>query len=187
MNLAYSRQKHAVSCWMGGYFSRRHNGPRFGGSHRLSLVTGTASSYHHSGRGCSASWGQKWLSATAYHPQTDGKSERTDQWVEIALRYHLTLNPAEDFTEVLPYLQATLNKPLSASSDQVLILSAPTSTHHPTPAYVSGHNGADHIYGSNPPDWTRPRPDVYGRHVPRFPGLGPHQIMYSFHSCGGGS
>lgn len=29
------------------------------------------------------------LTATAYHPQTDGQSERTNQTAEIALRYHI--------------------------------------------------------------------------------------------------
>ena len=51
----------------------------------------------------------KMLTSSAYHPQTDGQSERTNQTVEIGLRYFLTSNPGEDFTDCLPSLQATLN------------------------------------------------------------------------------
>ena len=36
--------------------------------------------------------GSKLLLSTAYHPQTDGQSERTNQTVEIALRYYITLH-----------------------------------------------------------------------------------------------
>ena len=32
--------------------------------------------------------GVKLLYSTAYHPQTDGASERTNQTVELALRYY---------------------------------------------------------------------------------------------------
>lgn len=40
--------------------------------------------------------GVKLLYSTAYHPQTDGSSERTNQTVEIALRFfvHGLLNPS---------------------------------------------------------------------------------------------
>ena len=51
----------------------------------------------------------KFLTSTAYHPQTDGQSERTNQTVEIALRFHLTANPDDEWDEILPYIQATLN------------------------------------------------------------------------------
>jgi transposase InsO family protein len=37
--------------------------------------------------------GTKLLMSTAYHPQTDGQSERTNQTVEIALRFFLSENP----------------------------------------------------------------------------------------------
>lgn len=36
------------------------------------------------------------LTSTAYHPQTDGQSKRTNQTVEIALRYFVTSNSDDD-------------------------------------------------------------------------------------------
>ena len=50
------------------------------------------------------------LYSTAYHPQTDGMSERTNQTTEIALRFYLnTLENLADWPAVLPRLQHTLN------------------------------------------------------------------------------
>lgn len=40
--------------------------------------------------------GTKFLTSAAYHPQTDGQSERTNQSVEIGLRFHLTSHPDDD-------------------------------------------------------------------------------------------
>ena len=55
---------------------------------------------------------------TAYHPQADGQSERTNQTVEIALRYYITSNPtkAERWNEFLPFLRATLNNAFNAAT-----------------------------------------------------------------------
>lgn len=58
----------------------------------------------------------KFLTSTAYHPQTDGQSERTNQTIEIALRYHLTSHPDDDFEDILPYLQATNNNSPSSTT-----------------------------------------------------------------------
>jgi len=51
----------------------------------------------------------KMCTTTAYHPQADGQSERTNQTVEIALRYNVTSHPDGKWTDCLPHLQATLN------------------------------------------------------------------------------
>ena len=50
------------------------------------------------------------LYSTAYHPQTDGLSERTNQTAEIALRFYVHgLDKPSSWPEVLPRLQAFLN------------------------------------------------------------------------------
>ena len=53
--------------------------------------------------------GTKLLTSTAYHPQTDGTSERTNQTVEIAIRFLITNYPDINFVLALPSLQAQLN------------------------------------------------------------------------------
>lgn len=45
----------------------------------------------------------KMLTSIAWHPQTHGQSERTNQTVEVALRYFLTAHSVDDFTVILPY------------------------------------------------------------------------------------
>lgn len=52
--------------------------------------------------------------STSYHPQTDGQSERTNQTVEIALRFHLTTG-TDDWISVLPFLQASLNNSVTST------------------------------------------------------------------------
>ena len=50
------------------------------------------------------------LYSTAYHPQTDGTSERTNQTAEIALRYYVHgLDRPSKWPKVLPRLQSFLN------------------------------------------------------------------------------
>ena len=56
------------------------------------------------------------LTTTAYHPQSDGQSERTNQVVEIALRYFLTAHPTEDWNSVLPFLQGGMNNSRNTST-----------------------------------------------------------------------
>ena len=59
------------------------------------------------------------LTSTAYHPQTDGQSERTNQTVEIAMRFYVTSHTnidAVDWTLVLPYLQGYLNNSKNQST-----------------------------------------------------------------------
>ena len=54
------------------------------------------------------------LTSTAWHPQTDGQSERTNQTVEIALRFFLTTGE-DDWVSVLPYLQGSLNNAINST------------------------------------------------------------------------
>lgn len=58
----------------------------------------------------------KLLFTTAYHPQTDGQSERTNQTAEIALRHAVATHPDEDWPNLLPALQAALNSSVSATT-----------------------------------------------------------------------
>ena len=55
--------------------------------------------------------------STAYHPQTDGSSERTNQTAEIALRFYLAgMTNNNQWPVILPRLQAVLNNSTSAST-----------------------------------------------------------------------
>ncbi|KAJ9307466.1 hypothetical protein DTO217A2_2938 [Paecilomyces variotii] len=57
------------------------------------------------------------LFSTAFHPQTDGQSERTNQQAEIALRYFLSaLDTPTDWPLALPRLQEAFNSSKSAST-----------------------------------------------------------------------
>ena len=59
------------------------------------------------------------LYSTAYHPQTDGTSERTNQTAEIALRFLIhTLNRPSDWPKVLRRMQALLNNHASATTSK---------------------------------------------------------------------
>src|SRR5450755_636517 len=53
---------------------------------------------------------------TAYHPQSDGQFKRTNQTVEIALRYALTRHPVKDFTDFLPAFKRTFNSSRNATT-----------------------------------------------------------------------
>ena len=56
------------------------------------------------------------LASTAYHPQTDGLSERSNQTVEIAIRYLVTSYPDLPWWQALPSLQAQLNNSPNAAT-----------------------------------------------------------------------
>jgi hypothetical protein len=59
----------------------------------------------------------KMLLAAAYHSQTDGASERTNQTVEIALRYYFAaLDDPRRWTEIIPMLQAAIASTVSAAT-----------------------------------------------------------------------
>lgn len=61
--------------------------------------------------------GVKLLYSTAYHPQTDGSSERTNQTVEIALCFFVhALEDPFCWPEVLPHIQSILNNTLSSTT-----------------------------------------------------------------------
>ena len=54
------------------------------------------------------------LYSTAYHPQTDGSSERTNQTAEIALRFFMhVLDSPTKWPETLPTIQSFLNSSTS--------------------------------------------------------------------------
>jgi hypothetical protein len=61
--------------------------------------------------------GTKLLYSTAYHPQTDGQSERSNQTVEIALRYYIaTLEDPGQWPTILHLLQTGMNNSLATST-----------------------------------------------------------------------
>jgi hypothetical protein len=58
--------------------------------------------------------------SSAYHPQTDGQSERTNQTAEIAIRFHLFEHaldhPIPLWRPFLPILQSLLNNSPNAAT-----------------------------------------------------------------------
>ena len=53
--------------------------------------------------------------STAFHPQTDGLSERKNQWVEQFLRF-LTMHQQDDWAQWLPIATAVHNNAVNAST-----------------------------------------------------------------------
>ena len=53
---------------------------------------------------------------TAYHPQADGQSERTNQTAEIMIRHWAAVHPGGDLEAALPGFQATLNSSVSIAT-----------------------------------------------------------------------
>lgn len=61
--------------------------------------------------------GVKLLYSTAYHPQTDESSKRTNQTIEIALRFFIhALEDPSFWPEVLPQIQSILNNTSSSTT-----------------------------------------------------------------------
>ena len=60
--------------------------------------------------------GTSLLTSTAYHPQTDGQSERTNQTVEIALGFLLSSTDGTLWPAFLPALQAAFNNTESTAT-----------------------------------------------------------------------
>lgn len=72
----------------------------------LSLIA-TRSSLASSGKPCSRRPEQKILTSTAYHPETDGQSECTNQTTEIALRFYVSARQ-HDWADVIDTVQSSL-------------------------------------------------------------------------------
>ena len=58
----------------------------------------------------------KFLATTAWHPQSDGQSERTNQTIEIALRLFLLTHPEKSWVKFLPFLRAMINNYTNTST-----------------------------------------------------------------------
>jgi hypothetical protein len=60
--------------------------------------------------------GASLIYSAAYHPQTDGGSERTNQTVEIALRYYFAvLESLAEWKSALPQIQAAFNNSVNST------------------------------------------------------------------------
>jgi hypothetical protein len=53
----------------------------------------------------------------AYHPQADGQSERTNQIIEIAIRFFVTTNPDLEWRDGLEHIQFTMNCSKNKTND----------------------------------------------------------------------
>ena len=60
--------------------------------------------------------GTKLLTSTAYHPQSDGLSERANQTVEIALRFMIAESPDVNWVRASPALQTQPNNSPNAAT-----------------------------------------------------------------------
>ena len=59
-----------------------------------------------------------WAYSTAWHPQTDGQTERVNQTIEIGFRHHITCHPERKWTALLDGMTSILNSTPSASTGQ---------------------------------------------------------------------
>jgi hypothetical protein len=59
--------------------------------------------------------GTELLTSTAYHPQTDGQSERTNQSLEIALRHYVNLHQT-NWADLVDIIEASMNTAVSATT-----------------------------------------------------------------------
>jgi hypothetical protein len=59
--------------------------------------------------------GTRLLTSTAYHPQTDGQSERTNQTFEIALRHYVNIHQT-NWADLTDIVEASINTAISATT-----------------------------------------------------------------------
>lgn len=60
--------------------------------------------------------GTKTSASTAFHPQTDGQSERTNRTFEQILRAHIHDKPPNAWLDALPYTEFAINNTISQST-----------------------------------------------------------------------
>jgi hypothetical protein len=71
--------------------------------------------------------GTKLLTSTAYHPQTDGQSERTNQTFEVALRNYVNIHQT-NWADLTDLVEASINTAISATTKKLLLRSYMDST-----------------------------------------------------------
>ena len=90
----------------------------------------------HFGRSLAKELGIKWNMSTAFHPQTDGLTERKNQWIEQYL--HLVMGNSEDWSNLLPLATLVHNNSANSTTrlapNQLLIGREPPAT----PAQAEG-------------------------------------------------
>ena len=90
----------------------------------------------HFGRSLAKELGIKWNMSTAFHPQTDGLTERKNQWIEQYLR--LVTGNSEDWSNLLPLAMLVHNNSANSTTrlapNQLLIGREPPTT----PAQAEG-------------------------------------------------
>src|SRR5713101_9945782 len=84
----------------------------------------------HFGRSLAKELGIKWNMSTAFHPQTDGLTERKNQWIEQYLR--LVMGNSEDWSNLLPLATLVHNNSVNSitrlAPNQLLIRREPPAT-----------------------------------------------------------
>jgi hypothetical protein len=94
------------------------------------------------------------LVTTAYHPQADGQSERTNQIVEIALR-HLVNNTKSDWSAFLGDIEFAINNSTHTSTG-VSPMTFLTGLDAPTPLTVAGTVAVPKFTS----DWVQARNEI---------------------------
>jgi len=98
------------------------------------------------------------LVTTAYHPQSDGQSERTNQIVEIALR-HLVNNSKSDWSSFLGEIEFAVNNS-SHSSTGVSPMKFLTGRDAPTPLTLASTTALPDGTPGGTSDWLQTRSEI---------------------------